>query len=382
MANFEAVVLAAGFSSRMGGFKPTYPMGKATVLEQTVSGFREAGIGRVLVVLGHRADELAPVVDALGAEAVRNPEYASGMFSSVRAGVAAVSDHADAFFLTPADIPLVRTQTITRLRDNFDPRETVILHPCFLGEPGHPPVLGVQLRRSILQADGQGGLRAVLEKQERENPDSVSRLETADQGILLDMDREEQYVRLFQRCERLGIPTREECRALLDIVGTPERARLHGEAVARVALALAGEYDRLPGVNGRLDHELIERSALLHDLAKGHSRHEELGGELLEAAGFSDIAPIVALHRDLPDPETAPVSERVLVFMADKFVAGSTVVTLDERYGQAMHYHGHIEESRKAIEGRRERARKLAARIERETGHNVRELAAQVLGQA
>lgn len=388
MADFEAVVLAAGLSSRMGGFKPLYPMGEKTVLERTVSGFLEAGIERVHVVVGHRAEELLPVVEALGAQAVRNEDYASGMFSSVLAGVGAVSDKADAFLLTPADIPLVRTQTIACLCDGFKPEKMGILHPCFQGERGHPPVLGAELRLPILQADGQGGLRAVLDRWEQEHPERVRQLETADQGILLDMDREEQYAKLVERVKYLAVPTPEEALALMDIVGTPQRARQHGKAVARVAVGLAGLYKQLSGENGNrerfnnLDLQRIEMAAWLHDLAKGKPKHEKLGGELLEAAGFTDIASIVALHRDLPDPVTAPISERVLVFMADKFVAGSTVVSLDERYGKALEYYGHVDKVRKAIEGRRERAGQLAARIERETGRNIRTFAAKVLGQA
>ena len=369
----------------MGGFKPLYPMGDSTVIEQTVSGFKQAGIERVLVVVGHRAEELLPVVDALGAVAVPNPEFASGMYSSVLAGVRAVSETADGFFLTPVDIPLVRTQTIVRLRETFEPDIMSILHPTFLGERGHPPMLGAALRQSVLEADGEGGLRAVLDSWEEQHPDSVRELETSDQGILLDMDREEQYRRLLERYSRLHTPSAEECRALMDKVGTPERARRHGAAVAKVALALADAYELLPSGNGHpahLDRERIERAALLHDLAKGKPSHEELGGKLLEADGFTDIASIVALHRDLPEPESDPISERALVFMADKFVAGCEVVSLDERYGRALEYYGHVDRIRTAIEGRRERARLLSARIERETGQNILELAAKALDQA
>ena len=142
-----------------------------------------------------------------------------------------------------------------------------------------------------------------------------------------------------------------------------------------------GLYNSLPGTNGKLDLERVERAALVHDLAKGKPNHEELGGEWLEAAGFTDIASIVALHRDLPDPESTPITERVLVFMADKFVAGSTVVPLEQRYAQALEYYGHIEKARTAIEGRRARAMLLADRIGRETGTNVHTLAVEVLEQ-
>lgn len=69
-----AVVLAAGYSSRMGEFKPLLPLGEVTVLERVVTLFHDAGISDVRVVTGHREADLKPRLERLGARAVANPD--------------------------------------------------------------------------------------------------------------------------------------------------------------------------------------------------------------------------------------------------------------------------------------------------------------------
>ena len=62
-----AVVLAAGWSSRMGAFKPLLSLAGDTVVGRVIASLKAAGIDRVLVVAGHEAGRLAPVVEAHGA---------------------------------------------------------------------------------------------------------------------------------------------------------------------------------------------------------------------------------------------------------------------------------------------------------------------------
>ena len=83
-----AIVLAAGLSRRMGRFKLLLPWGATTVLGQVVATLKAAGVGQIIVVTGHRADEIAAELAGSGARTVVNPDYASGeMLSSIRAGI-------------------------------------------------------------------------------------------------------------------------------------------------------------------------------------------------------------------------------------------------------------------------------------------------------
>jgi len=110
-----ALILSAGRSTRQRGFKPLLPIGHRTVLEHCLHLFSrlETGPCQTVVVLGHRAEDLRPVVSGLGAIPVHNPDFDLGMFSSVQVGSAALSPSVQAFFVLPVDIPLVRPLTIS-----------------------------------------------------------------------------------------------------------------------------------------------------------------------------------------------------------------------------------------------------------------------------
>src|SRR5208283_534457 len=131
-----ALVLAAGYSSRMGSFKPLAPLGTSTLIEEAVTLFLRAGIADVRVVVGHRADELTPVLDLLGVKWILNAEYDRGMFSSVLAGLKSFEPNVDAFFLLPCDIALVNTETIRALLGVYNRDDPKIIYPRFDGQRG------------------------------------------------------------------------------------------------------------------------------------------------------------------------------------------------------------------------------------------------------
>ncbi len=72
-----------------------------------------------MIVTGHEPETLARALSRLPVRTAHNPQYDLGMFSSVRAGVAALRPDVEAFFVLPADCPLVRTQVLERLIDEF-----------------------------------------------------------------------------------------------------------------------------------------------------------------------------------------------------------------------------------------------------------------------
>lgn len=126
---FAAIVPAAGESSRMEGLKPLLEMGGQTLIERVVNLFKTAGVAEVLVVVGHRGEEIVPVLEGASCRTVTNPDYRQGMFSSIRAGARELQGLCDAFFVLPVDIPLVRPLTIRRLMELFGDRSALITHP-------------------------------------------------------------------------------------------------------------------------------------------------------------------------------------------------------------------------------------------------------------
>src|ERR1044071_7284844 len=91
-----AVVLAAGQSRRMGAFKPLLPFGAKSVVESCVDNLRAGGVSEIVVVVGHRADEVRASLSQLPVRFAVNEAAASEMGASIAIGVEAMSDEARA----------------------------------------------------------------------------------------------------------------------------------------------------------------------------------------------------------------------------------------------------------------------------------------------
>ncbi len=190
-----AIVLAAGYSSRMGDFKPLMSLGGQSLLAHSAGVFQRAGVSCVSVVTGHRCEEVEAEATRLGLASIRNQEYNRGMFSSVVCAVKQVRQ-LDGFFILPVDIPLLYPSTISRLIESFDGHS--VLLPVFCGKQGHPPLIPGGVIPAILNHNGEGGLRAVLK--------SLPFLEIPiwDRGILMDADTPADFSALENRLARMG----------------------------------------------------------------------------------------------------------------------------------------------------------------------------------
>lgn len=78
--HIQVLILAAGFSRRMGRFKPLLVLNGKTVLARCVESFRQAGIADITVLTGHRHQEVAEACAQLGVNWVYNPDHAQACF--------------------------------------------------------------------------------------------------------------------------------------------------------------------------------------------------------------------------------------------------------------------------------------------------------------
>lgn len=205
-----ALILAAGYSSRMGDFKPLMKINGQTVIERAVSCFRNAGISDITVVVGYRASEIIPLLDIPGVNCTVNENYKDGMFTSVIAGLKNISDQADGFFLLPGDMPMVKSRSVKIIVDEYKKSGTGIIYPCFLGERGHPPFISRKYINKILSSDLSDNLRSVLS---RYDDDSID-LELIDQAILMDMDSPEDFHASVNYLQHQNTLTGDECAAI------------------------------------------------------------------------------------------------------------------------------------------------------------------------
>ncbi|HEX2768307.1 MAG TPA: NTP transferase domain-containing protein [Geobacteraceae bacterium] len=363
-----SIVLAAGFSERMGEFKPLLPLGGITILERTVSLFQGAGIGDVRIVTGYRGAELEPLLVRLGARTVTNPRYSEGMFSSVVAGVATLGSEVDAFFVLPVDVPLVRPATIRRLLDLHRQEHADVIYPRFLGQRGHPPLIASRHAREIAQWQGEGGLKAALGQWESAALD----VDVADGNILLDMDTPDAYGLLKKKVERLEIPTPEECQVLMEnVLHVGDEIIRHGRAVALLATRLGDELNR---TGCRLDIPLLEAAALLHDLAKGEPDHARRGARLLGELGFGMVAGPVATHMDITITADETINVGEVLYLADKMLQGERPLSPAERFHAKMERYAGDPGILDIITGRLETALAIQRRIETKVGRPLAEV--------
>lgn len=183
MGQVEAVVLAAGRSSRCEPFKMTLSLGGKTVIERCVESMCGV-VSRIVVVTGWNASLVREALrghDRI--EFAHNAGFDVGMFSSVQIGVAQVQSAT--FFLTPGDYALLTPSVYEALL--AVPGQVVI--PTFEGQRGHPVLLR-GLRDEILAAPAGSTLREVIDGV------GVSTVEVDDEGILWDIDTLQDYERL------------------------------------------------------------------------------------------------------------------------------------------------------------------------------------------
>ena len=191
-----AVILAAGFSSRMHDFKPLLSVGGETLIDHVISTFLGVGVD-ALVVTGWRREELVNGIKHKQITLVDNPDYESGMFSSIKAGVSRLSPVHQAFFIMPVDIPLVSPATIQRLLSESSQFPDRVIYPVFSKRRGHPPLIPSSLAPSILDSPESGGLKASLLQQKYQE------VVTSDSNILFDVDTPEDYQELLRRYQQL-----------------------------------------------------------------------------------------------------------------------------------------------------------------------------------
>ena len=318
------VILAAGLSSRSASFKPLLPLGEGTIIERVISIFQHNNVD-VHVVVGHHRDEVRTTIKNPNVTIIENPDYEHGMFTSVQAGVLDLGSDYDGFFIMPVDIPLVRPETIARLLSESEQNTDKIIYPVFGGHRGHPPFVPASLISAILGWNKDGGLKAVLSGYENK----ALQVPVPDENILFDVDTPEDYQELLNRFQRIQIPTDDECEAILDIFRVPQDVQQHSLRVAEVA-AIIGKALNESG--HKADMEAIRSAAILHDIAKEQPEHDAAGGWMLRSMGFGYIGDIVAVHTELGDADAKITLESKIVYLADKFVNGTRLVNVEERY--------------------------------------------------
>jgi molybdenum cofactor cytidylyltransferase len=184
--NVAAIILAAGRSTRMGGPNKLLAElgGKPlvrTVTEQALASKAQS----VIVVTGHQAEQVEKALHGLKVKFVRNPDFAEGLASSVKAGVAAVADGADGAVICLGDMPLISSNLIDRLIEAFAPdRGHLIAVPVSDNRRGNPVLWSRRFFSELMTLDGDIGARHLIVR----HSEAVAEVPVEGFGAFLDID--------------------------------------------------------------------------------------------------------------------------------------------------------------------------------------------------
>ncbi len=170
-----------------------------------------------------------------------------------------------------------------------------------------------------------------------------------------------------------SIPNQEQCEEVLASMNVPEHIIKHSQVVHYAAMRIGRDLKWLRDRGPNL--ALISAAALLHDIAKGGPDHARAGAESLRKLGYNAVADIVEVHNNLEYSGEFPVTEKEIVFIADKMVIADQMVTVAYNYTQKMEKCKNDLKAVAEIERRKEIAMRIKTSIEQETQKNLEELA-------
>jgi molybdenum cofactor cytidylyltransferase len=195
-----AILLAAGRSTRMGGPNKLIaeisgrPLVRIAAAELLASRARP-----VIVVTGHQRERVAAALKGLDVVLVHNPDYAEGLSTSLKAGVAAVPADADGAIVCLADMPQVDAGLIERLLGAFDPEKgALIVMPTTDGKRGNPVVWSRRFFPDLTAIDGDVGARNLI----AQYPEAIAEVPVTGKAALVDVDTPDALIAVREEIER------------------------------------------------------------------------------------------------------------------------------------------------------------------------------------
>ena len=189
-----ALVLAAGQSRRMGTLnKLLIEIDGVPMVRRVVEMLRQSKVDPIVVVTGHEHERIAAALKDLGVTLAHNPEFAQGLSTSLKAGIAALSGDVDGALVCLGDMPRVTAAEVDRLIGAFNPVEgRGIVVPTLNGKRGNPVLWSKRFFPEMSQVAGDVGARHLIGAY----PEMVAEVEMAGDGVLTDIDTPQALAKL------------------------------------------------------------------------------------------------------------------------------------------------------------------------------------------
>jgi molybdenum cofactor cytidylyltransferase len=189
-----AIVLAAGRSTRMGAAnKLLADIGGKPMVRHVVEAALASTARPMLVVTGHQASEVGAALSGVDVTFVANPDYASGLASSLKTGVRALPADCAGALVVLGDMPRIAAEHLDRVIAAFVAEKgTAIVVPVHAGRQGNPVLWPAAYFPELLQLDGDAGAKRLIAA----HAGQVREIDLGTDAILVDVDTPEALVKL------------------------------------------------------------------------------------------------------------------------------------------------------------------------------------------
>jgi molybdenum cofactor cytidylyltransferase len=183
------VLLAAGRSTRMGGpNKLVAEIGGKPLVRIAAEQALASRAKPVIVVTGHQRDRVEAALAGLPVRFVHNPDFAQGLGTSLRTGIAAVPPEADGAIVCLGDMPQVDAALIDRLVVAFDPgKGALVVMPTIDGKRGNPVLWSRRFFPELMAIEGDVGARNLISRYS----EAVAEVPVSGNAALVDVDTPE-----------------------------------------------------------------------------------------------------------------------------------------------------------------------------------------------
>jgi molybdenum cofactor cytidylyltransferase len=198
------IILAAGEGKRMGKVKLTLPLGDKQLIEWVLQAVKLAPLDKYFLVVRPEDKEMIKIGESWGAEIVLNPEYRSGMSSSIRKALDQISSEVvEGIFILLGDQPLINPFIIFKMLKAFTPGKREIVVPFYKDKQGNPVLFDNYWKEELMKLSGDVGGRSLL----KANPENIKRVKISDRAVIEDINSEEDYFRIqsyFNQPKKIG----------------------------------------------------------------------------------------------------------------------------------------------------------------------------------
>jgi molybdenum cofactor cytidylyltransferase len=198
--SIAALVLAAGRSTRMGGpNKLVAEIGGKPLVRIAAEQALASRAKPVIVVTGHQRERVEGALAGLPVRLVHNPDFADGLATSVKTGIAAVPAAADGAVICLGDMPQVDAALINRLIDAFAPEQGALaVIPTINGQRGNPVLWSRRFFPDLMAIEGDTGARNLIGRY----GEAVIEVPVTGEAALTDIDTQEALAGLKAEVER------------------------------------------------------------------------------------------------------------------------------------------------------------------------------------